>query len=116
MGIALLIASLIMNSTANVLIKIGSANMSYLKTYGPILGLIKNWPFTLGVALFGINVFVYALALSKIPLSIAYPVLSVGGLIIITAISALYFKETLNTVQMVGMLLLIIGIVLIAQK
>ncbi|MDI6817627.1 MAG: SMR family transporter [Actinomycetota bacterium] len=69
----------------------------------------------LGIAFFGSALIAYSFVLSKINLSIAYPVMtSIGFLIVITA-SALFFKETITIIQMAGFILILAGVWLVAR-
>ena len=79
-----------------------------LKAGTNVLGVITltraNWPatvwsmatqgyFVLGAACYGVSLFVWILGLSRVPVSVAYPLLSIGY--IVNAIAAHYlFGET----------------------
>lgn len=69
-----------------------------------------------GLILGAINAIFYTKSLSKISLNIAYPIFSAGSIIFIAIISFAIFKETMNFKQIMGALLLLIGIFLISQK
>ena len=49
-------------------------------------------------------------------LSLAYPIMTAGGLIIVVSVSILFLHETVTARQMLGLLLLILGIVLAAER
>lgn len=55
----------------------------------------------------------YTVAITSIPLSIAYPILVGGTMVLVTLFAALCFKETLTRRHMAGLALIILGIVLI---
>lgn len=115
MGYLLLILALVFNACANVLIKIGSVQFAGIGD-NFMRATIGNWAFMAGLVLFGLNVVLYALALSRIPLSIGYPIMTVGGLAIITLASVLYLNESVTLVQLLGLLMLALGIVLVTYK
>jgi multidrug transporter EmrE-like cation transporter len=108
--------ALALNTVANTLMKVGADNLGAFKEYGLWAGLLKNYPILIGLFLFALNVVFYVLALSKINLSIAYPFMTVGGVILITLISYLFFKESISPTQMAGISLMILGLVLVAAK
>jgi multidrug transporter EmrE-like cation transporter len=68
------------------------------------------------LSLFALNVGFYVLALTRLNLSVAYPIMMAGGVVIIIAVSVLLLHETLTTRQAVGLFLLIAGIVLVAER
>lgn len=116
MGYAFLAVALVFNACANMLIKTGAADFASLRTAGLAHAVFANYALMGGLVLFALNVVFYALALSRIPLSVGYPVMTAGGLLIITAFSALYLRESVGMLQMFGILLLIIGIVFVVQQ
>ena len=109
-------AALVCNALANFLLKLGSSDFAAIRTEGLVRGVLTNYALLCGLALFACNVVFYALALSKIPLSVGYPIMTPGGLIILTTISALYLREAVGLWQMVGIGCIIMGIVLVVQK
>lgn len=115
MGYALLILALIFNACANVLIKMGSVQFAGIgdNFWRATLG---NWAFMTGLVLFALNVVLYALALSRIPLSIGYPIMTAGGIIIVTLVSVLYLREAVNMYQLAGLLMLMGGLILVVQR
>ena len=94
-----LFVALILNAGANTMMKFGAQNLSLFKEYSLIQGLQKNYVILIGISLFAINVVFYILALSKINLSVAYPVMTVGGILLITIISYFFFGEIIINIQ-----------------
>ena len=116
MGYLYLTIALVMNAVANVLVKMGSGHLAYIKEYGLIGGLLKNYILILGCTLFAGNIVFYVLALSKLNISVAYPIAMSGGLIIITLISYFFLKEAITPLQLFGLLLILAGIVCVTVK
>jgi small multidrug resistance pump len=115
-GFILLAIAVIFNGVANILMKKGMMNAA---PDGGAVEMVKHylssWPVILGLFLFAVNVVAYTQALSKIPLSIAYPVMvALTGLIVIAG-SMYFFKESISSSQWGGFLFIIIGIVLVAK-
>ncbi|WP_018213258.1 DMT family transporter [Desulfitobacterium hafniense] len=74
-------------------------------------GLTKMLP-TLGMFLVYVLCFSsFALALKKIPVSVAYAVWSGVGIVVISAIGFVVFKETVNTLKVVSIVLIVAGVV-----
>jgi multidrug transporter EmrE-like cation transporter len=116
MGYLFLALALVLNATANVLLKLGAARLGGLDLPNPVGRLITNYHLLAGLGLFALNVVFYLLALIRLNLSIAYPIMTAGGVVIIVAVSVLLLQEALTTRQAVGLLLLIAGIVLVAER
>ena len=55
----------------------------------------------------------YSVALTAIPLSIAYSILVGSTLVVVTIVAAFWFKERLNRWHLIGIALIILGMVLI---
>ncbi|MCC7500662.1 hypothetical protein IT396_02570 [Candidatus Nomurabacteria bacterium] len=116
MGYILLILALLFNALANIALKLGAAQFAALRETGIMRAVFEN-PYLLGgVALFACNVVLYALALSRIPLSVGYPIMVAGGIVIVTLASVLYMRETIGISHFLGLGFLLIGIVLISYK
>jgi len=116
MGYVFLTLALVLNAVANILMKVGSGNLHYFTEYGIIEGLLKNYVLIIGIILFALNVMFYVLALSKINLSIGYPVMTSGGLVIISAVSYFFLKEAITPYQLFGLLLIFAGILFVTIK
>jgi len=113
----ILFTALVLNAVANILIKAGMARPDVQG--GFVESLKTKWlslPVIGGVICFGLALAAYSITLKKMDLSVAYPIMTTGGLFIISAVSVTYFKETITTVQMVGLALLVGGIWLVAYK
>jgi multidrug transporter EmrE-like cation transporter len=116
MGYLFLALALALNATANVLLKIGAARLGALGEPNLVGRLFTNHHLLAGLSLFALNVVFYVLALTRLNLSVAYPIMMAGGVIIIVAASILLLHEALTARQAVGLFLLIVGIVLVAER
>lgn len=74
-----------------------------------------NFLFIFGIFFYGINVLLFAKALDELPVSIAYPVLSVLSFVFLSLVSTLFLSEKLNSIQLFGLLFSIIGLVLLTR-
>jgi len=108
--------ALVFNAVANVLMKAGMRDAPALLTpAAQIKHYLTSWPVMVGVCLFGVNIIAYTQALVKIPLSIAYPIMTSLGFLIVVSASAYFFKETISTIQMIGFALIIGGVILVTR-
>lgn len=74
-----------------------------------------NFNLWLGLFFYGLSTLFYIYALQKIPLSLAYPTVSLGYIIVIL-LSNLIFKEPVSTQQIVGILLITSGVFFLWKK
>ena len=116
MGYLFLVLAMTLNAAANVLLKIGAMQIGALSEPGLVGRFVTNYYLLAGLALFALNVAFYAAALTRLQLSLAYPVMMAGGILIIVTISILFLRETLSALQMLGLLFVIVGLVLITRQ
>lgn len=109
--------AVLFNSLANIVIKWAMRGESQLFAEGLVAALkslaTNYWAWG-GIALFGLAFILYSLVLTKVNLSIAYPVMTSLGLVIISLVSLLVFKEVITSTQVGGLLLIIIGVWLVS--
>jgi len=121
MGVVFLMVALLLNATANILIKLGAGRLEsldppleQLDLIGKALAVGTNLYLVIGIIFFASNVGFYTLALKKLNLSAAYPIMTSGGFLLISAFSVLYLKETLTALQITGIVLIAVGIAFVA--
>ncbi|HNW82095.1 MAG TPA: SMR family transporter [bacterium] len=108
-----LIFAIIFNAGANILMKAGVTHDPVKMENGIsafILSYLTNWQLMAGLVFFGIALVFYTKALEKFNLSIAYPLMTSCGLIIVTLWSVFIFQEKLNLYQTGGLFMIIGGI------
>ncbi|MFZ2038568.1 MAG: SMR family transporter [Minisyncoccia bacterium] len=109
----------IFNAVANIMLKIG-AKKGFVFHGFSYDTISDNILFLLGFIFFGLNAIFYFIALSTIPISIAYPVMVGMSLILINAFALIYLGEQITTMQVIGYILLFLGVIIIfsfsAQK
>lgn len=113
MTYVLLAFVILANAFANIFIKIGMSRLPALdwKNIWFSLGKIFTSPFVVvGALLLIISFPVFGLVLQKMSLSVAYPTLVVGAIVIVTLVSALFLKEGINLTQVIGILLVMGGV------
>ena len=114
----ILATSIILNALANIFIKAGMNRMSKQSVSG-IKTVVLQWilnPFIiLGLICFSAALGCYSYVLSKINVSIAYPVNTSLGIIIVIAVSALFLGEKITITQGIGFILIMVGVWLVAK-
>jgi len=110
--------ALLANATANVLIRLGMKDLT-LSLADPVHALrsiLFNAPVMAGITLFACNVLAYAYALSQLRLSVAYPVMTSLGLVIVMVLSWMLMGERITAVQLGGTALILVGVVMVASQ
>lgn len=112
----ILVLGIICNASASVLVKISMTPPRQLPSLQEPMTALGNWPFWLGLGLYGAAFVLYAAALSRLPLNVAHPVLTSGAIAAVALCSALIFKESFPWTTGVGILLVIAGVGLITAR
>jgi len=115
-----LLTGVLLNAGAQLLLKAGTNRL------GVITLTADNWPATLvqmasegyfiaGIAFYAISVLVWILGLSRVPVSIAYPLLSLGY--VVNAIAAHYLLgEAVTAQRWLGIGFSIVGVYVVARS
>ena len=118
--LALVLTGVLLNAAAQLLLKAGSraiAGVSFnvANTWTLAERIALNPPILAGLALYAVSVVFWILALSRVDVSIAYPMLSIGY--IVTALAGwLLFSEALSAPRVAGILIIIVGVWLVARS
>lgn len=112
-----LILALTLNAIANILMKLGaeSSGGGLFRVFADIRLVLGNPHLMLGVFCFVLALAFYTLVLSKMNLSVAYPIMTSLGFLIVVGFSVLALHEAVNWWQYAGMGLILVGVVLVAQ-
>lgn len=112
----ILIFGIACNASASILVKIAMMPPRKFPSLSePILAL-TNWPFWLGLGLYGAAFLFYAAALARLPLNVVHPVLTSGAIVAVALCSLLIFRETFHWMTIVGILLVVAGVALITVR
>jgi multidrug transporter EmrE-like cation transporter len=112
MNYSFLLIALVLNSTANILLKV--AAMGSRGTSIP--ALISNPYAVAGVFIFASNVYFYIQALKNLPLTLVYPVMTAVSFLIINTYGFIILKEPWSITSLAGYALIIIGIILVVTS
>lgn len=113
----LLFLALVSNAVANIFIKLGSEQFSngLRQLFQEPWLVFSNYYFFGGVFFFALALVLYAQVLAKMSLSVAYPIMTSLGFVIVVGFSVLVLHETLQWWQWVGLLSVLFGVVLLSQ-
>jgi multidrug transporter EmrE-like cation transporter len=109
-------AGVLLNATAQLLLKAGTNRVGEfafsLENLLPVGAKVATSPFIIaGLGCYVVSVVVWILALSRVPVSVAYPMLSVGY--IVNAVAAwMFFGESLGAQKLVGIGFIVVGVYL----
>ena len=117
--ISLILVSVFLGAIGQVLVKYGAVNLQLdftLKYILPsILCILKNIPVMLGIISYGLSFLLWIKVLSKVELSYAYPMVSLGY-VITMFFSYFIFKENITFIRVLGVGFIIIGVILISRS
>jgi len=110
----LIITSVAMGAVGQVLLKMGADKLTNFSLTLPtifysVIGIIKIPEIVIGLVLFGSSFLLWIKVLTGNELSYAYPMVSLGYIIIAT-VSFFVFKETFTINKMLGILMIISGV------
>jgi small multidrug resistance pump len=112
----ILLLGIAANASASVLVKFAMLPPRRFPSLTDPVAALANWPFWLGLALYGAAFLLYAAALARLPLNVAHPVLTAGAVATVAALSVLIFREPFHWTTGAGIVLVIAGVVLLTAK
>ncbi|VWD30965.1 SMR family transporter [Burkholderia contaminans] len=104
------------NAAASVLIKLAMLPPRKFPSLSAPMTALTNWPFWLGLALYGAAFLLYAAALARLPLNVAHPVLTSGAIASVALSSVLIFREPFHWTTGAGIGLIVTGVVLLTIR
>ncbi len=104
------------NASASVLVKMAMMPPRKFPTLNDPMAAFANWPFWLGLVLYGSAFLLYAAALARLPLNVAHPVLTSGAIANVALFSVLIFREPFHWTTGAGILLVVAGVVLLTAR
>lgn len=117
---ALLLGGVALNAAAQLFLKAATRASGVLVadtggiSWAAVAHLVRQPPLWGGLACYGVSVFLWVGGLSRVSVSIAYPLLSIGYVINAFAAAAL-FGEALSAGKLAGIGLIIAGVLLLTR-
>jgi multidrug transporter EmrE-like cation transporter len=116
----LLLGGVALNAAAQLFLKAATrASGTLVRDTGAVswtsaAHLLQAPPLWAGLSCYGLSVFLWVGALSRVPVSVAYPMLSVGYIINAFAAAAL-FGEALSVAKLAGIALIVAGVLVLTR-
>ena len=112
----ILILGIASNASASVLVKLAMMPPRKFPSLSEPMAALSNWPFWLGLGLYGAAFLLYSAALSRLPLNVAHPVLTAGAVVTVALCSVVIFREPFHWTTATGIVLVIVGVALITAR
>jgi len=115
----LIFTGVMLNAAAQILMKAGTNAIGHFEFSAanilPIgIKLASDWHIIVALSCYVVSVMVWILALSRVPVSIAFPMLSMAY--VVNAIAAWYLLgEDFSPTKLAGMAVIILGVVIISR-
>jgi multidrug transporter EmrE-like cation transporter len=110
-----------LNAAAQLLLKLATRPLGHFTVFNAdtlnssVITLFKSVPFWTGMVCYGASLCVWVAALAKAPVSTAYPMLSLGY-VVVAAVSVAWLGETLTASKILGIVLICTGVVLVSRS
>ncbi len=117
----LILSGVGLNAAAQLLLKVATRPLARYSEFGfdtllgSVLVLAQSLPFWAGMVCYGMSLCIWLAALSKAPVSVAYPMLSIGY-VLVAAVSVIWLDEILSPVKVLGIALICLGVILVSQS
>jgi multidrug transporter EmrE-like cation transporter len=117
----LILSGVGLNAAAQLLLKVATKPLAHFSEFNAdilsssIVILLRSVPFWTGMLCYGVSVCVWVAALSKAPVSTAYPMLSLGY-VVVAAVSVAWLGESLTPAKMLGIALICTGVLLVSRS
>lgn len=112
----ILVLGIMSNASASVLVKMAMMPPRKFPSFNDPFAAVSNWPFWLGLGLYGGAFLFYAAALARLPLNVAHPILTAGAIGTVAVFSVLFFREPFPWTTGAGLVLIVAGVALITAR
>jgi multidrug transporter EmrE-like cation transporter len=120
LSFSLVMTGVLLNAAAQLLLKSGTNAVGVFEfaaqNVAPIGWKLATQPYILsGIGCYVVSVVVWILALSRVEVSIAYPMLSIGY--VVNALAAWYlFGEAVTPLRLAGIGIIVLGVFIVARS
>jgi len=117
----LILTGVALNAAAQLLLKLATRPLAHVVEFSAdtltssVLILGKSLPFWTGMVCYGASLCVWLAALSKAPVSTAYPMLSLGY-VAVAAVSVTWLGESMPATKVFGIALICAGVFLVSRN
>jgi multidrug transporter EmrE-like cation transporter len=115
----LILAGVLLNAGAQLLLKagvgpLGPIGLDAASLLPTLLRVLQQWPILAGLACYVVSVGFWIVALSRVDVSLAYQMLSLGY--VVNAVAAWWlFGEALGPMRFAGILLILAGVLVMSR-
>jgi multidrug transporter EmrE-like cation transporter len=119
-SLGLILTGMLLGAAAQLLLKAGTNAVGHFEFHWqyalPVALKLGTQPYMLsGIGCYGLSLVVWIMALSRVPVSVAYPMVALGY--VINAIGAwLWLGESLGMQKLLGIGFIILGVWLVARS
>lgn len=119
LSFALILTGVLLNATAQLLLKAGTNAIGHFEFHAgnilPIGMKLALQPHILGgMACYAVSLVVWIMALSRVPVSVAYPMLSIGY-VVNAFVAWQWLGEALTAQKLLGIAFIMLGVILVAR-
>lgn len=112
-----LFCAVLLNTTGQILLKYGANTLEctpfrFLRFCS---GFIHNVYILAGLLCYGVSVILWVIGLTRIDVTVAYPLLSIGY-ILITLAGYYLFQEPLSILRLAGIAIIMVGVIMVAHS
>jgi multidrug transporter EmrE-like cation transporter len=117
----LILSGVGLNASAQLLLKLASRDLTHFAGFnadtigGAVMILFRSVPFWAGLCCYVTSMCLWLAALTKAPVSTAYPMLSLGY-VVVTAVSVTWLGESLTAGKVLGIALICLGVILVSRS
>ncbi|MFH1189221.1 MAG: SMR family transporter [Candidatus Omnitrophota bacterium] len=117
----MLLLSVLFNVSSIFVIKMKLDELGPIKVdsfsgfFGYIALLVKSWPVVAAIILFFLAPFIFAVALSRMDISVAYPVQIVVSLVLLALLAVAFLGESITPNKVVAMALAVVCVYLLRK-
>lgn len=120
LSFVLILTGVLLNAAAQLLLKAGTNAVGHFDFHVdnaiPIGWRLASEPHILsGMACYAVSLVVWIMALSRVPVSIAYPMLSIGY-VVNAVVAYFWLGEAVNFVRMLGIAVIVVGVFIVARS
>jgi multidrug transporter EmrE-like cation transporter len=118
--VSIIVLGVLLNAAAQLLLKVGVSPLGPLSVgvgdaLPTMIRVLSQWPVLLGLACYVVSVGVWVVALSRVDVSVAYPMLSLGYVVNVAAAWWL-LGEAVGPARIAGVVLILAGVWLVARS
>lgn len=110
MSYILILSSIFLGAFAQVLMKIGTSKIQL-----NLINIFTNCYIIMGLFFYALSAVLWIFAISKVQLSIAYPMVSLGY-IIVFVLSYFILGEAIGLLRILGLIIIITGVIVVAKS